>query len=203
MRNPQLEVFGLFPSFDSLGGVQASGREAWNGIVDTVGAHRVVALNYAPGGSKARAVLRTIGTRKKSRVILIWHLHLLKLLPCLDYSSSHVILFLHGIEAWVKHGPLTRHLLERVTLFLSNSDYTWAQFLKFNPAFKTMPHRTVRLGVSSRLQNVTRRPSSLPVVLMVGRLQAGEDYKGHREMIEAWSLILERMPDAQLWIVGS
>jgi phosphatidylinositol alpha-1,6-mannosyltransferase len=37
---------------------------------------------------------------------------------------------------------------------------------------------------------------------MVGRLCADEGYKGHRQMIEAWSFVLERIPEAQLWIVG-
>jgi phosphatidylinositol alpha-1,6-mannosyltransferase len=29
-----------------------------------------------------------------------------------------------------------------------------------------------------------------------------EDYKGHRQVIEAWPTVLARVPDAQLWIVG-
>jgi phosphatidylinositol alpha-1,6-mannosyltransferase len=37
---------------------------------------------------------------------------------------------------------------------------------------------------------------------MVGRLNAAENYKGHRQMIEAWPLVLERMPEAELWIAG-
>jgi phosphatidylinositol alpha-1,6-mannosyltransferase len=37
---------------------------------------------------------------------------------------------------------------------------------------------------------------------MLSRLSRAEDYKGHREVISAWPLVLKRMPDAQLWIAG-
>jgi len=45
-------------------------------------------------------------------------------------------------------------------------------------------------------------PSAVPAVLMISRLDAGEDYKGHRQMIEAWQRVLDRVPDAGLQIVG-
>jgi phosphatidylinositol alpha-1,6-mannosyltransferase len=38
---------------------------------------------------------------------------------------------------------------------------------------------------------------------MLGRLARSEDYKGHREMINAWPLVLERVPSAKLWIAGA
>jgi phosphatidylinositol alpha-1,6-mannosyltransferase len=37
---------------------------------------------------------------------------------------------------------------------------------------------------------------------MIGRMARDEGYKGHREVIEAWPLVLELLPDARLWIVG-
>ena len=45
-------------------------------------------------------------------------------------------------------------------------------------------------------------PSKVPSVLMVSRLDRGEDYKGHRQMIQAWPRVLERTPEARLCIVG-
>jgi phosphatidylinositol alpha-1,6-mannosyltransferase len=38
---------------------------------------------------------------------------------------------------------------------------------------------------------------------MLGRLVRGEDYKGHREMIAAWPLVLKHIPGAELWVAGS
>jgi phosphatidylinositol alpha-1,6-mannosyltransferase len=38
--------------------------------------------------------------------------------------------------------------------------------------------------------------------VIIGRLFRTENYKGHREMIAAWPLVLERIPRAELWILG-
>jgi phosphatidylinositol alpha-1,6-mannosyltransferase len=37
---------------------------------------------------------------------------------------------------------------------------------------------------------------------MLSRLHTREDYKGHREMIDAWPLVLKQKPEAELWIAG-
>jgi phosphatidylinositol alpha-1,6-mannosyltransferase len=37
---------------------------------------------------------------------------------------------------------------------------------------------------------------------MLSRLEKREDYKGHREMLDAWPLVLRRLPTAELWIAG-
>jgi phosphatidyl-myo-inositol dimannoside synthase len=199
----QLDVLGLFPSFTAefVGGVQASGREAWQGIVTRIGERRASALYYTAGSSKARAAVRAFGHRRKTNVLLFWHLDLLKLLPFVD-RGSRVIVFLHGIEAWLKQDAVTHFLLKKVDLILSNSDYTWRRFLECNPAFQHTAHRTVHLGAGTTFGGPSPKPDGRPAVLMVGRLDAGENYKGHRQMIDAWPFVLERIPEAELWIVG-
>jgi phosphatidylinositol alpha-1,6-mannosyltransferase len=199
-----LDVVGLFPTFgpNAFGGVQASGRDAWNGILARLGNERAHAFRYRSGTSKAKAVLQAIGNRRKARVALVWHLDLLKLLPMLDRSASRVVLFLHGIEAWRQHDRLTRFLLKRVDLILSNSDYTWDRFIQCHPGFEGTPHGTVHLGFGTPAPPAIARSVDVPSVLMVGRLDAREDYKGHRQMIEMWPRVLERVPEAELWIVG-
>jgi len=37
---------------------------------------------------------------------------------------------------------------------------------------------------------------------MLSRLSKGEDYKGHREVINAWPSVLQQTPEAELWIAG-
>src|SRR2546427_12533925 len=100
MRGPEPRIVGFFPSLDSnyIGGVQKSGRDAWYGIVDQLGEEYTDAVYYEPGTLKAKAVFRAMSCRRRAKVLLVWHLHLLKLLPFIDHSSSRVILFLHGIE---------------------------------------------------------------------------------------------------------
>jgi phosphatidyl-myo-inositol dimannoside synthase len=204
MRASPLEIVALFPSTEahSFGGVQASGRDGWRGIVNRFGAGRAHAFSYEAGTSKTKAVLRALGHRRRTKVVLVWHLHLLKLLPVVDFSASRVVVFLHGIEAWRRHDSVIQLLLKKVDLFLSNSDVTWARFLKCNPSFEGASHRTVHLGIGTPLDGKTPAPSQVPSVLMVSRLDQGEDYKGHRQMIQAWPRVLERTPEARLCIVG-
>ncbi len=112
-----------------------------------------------------------------------------------------MFLFLHGIEAWRRQDSITRWALHRVHLFLSNSDHTWERFLEWNPGMKNAAHVTVPLGLGTA-ETPKSAPSGTPVALMIGRLARAEGYKGHREMIQAWPLVLEQAPDAQLWIAG-
>lgn len=53
-------------------------------------------------------------------------------------------------------------------------------------------------GVDHDLLERTRRTS----VLVVGRMSRSERYKGHDELLECWSTVVRRVPDAQLVIVG-
>jgi phosphatidylinositol alpha-1,6-mannosyltransferase len=38
--------------------------------------------------------------------------------------------------------------------------------------------------------------------VIVGRLEARESYKGHRELIEVWPLVRQKVPAAELWVIG-
>lgn len=199
------EVLGIFPSFEpgSFGGVQASGREAWHAMVEHLGSKRAHVLCYQPESSKVKAILDAVRIGRCPDVILVWHLQLLKLLPFLRHSKARVVLFLHGIEAWRRLNPVMRALLRRTHLVVTNSEYTWERFLHCNPDMSGVRHQTVHLGSGAPLLNMpSGQPSSTPAALMVGRLCRNEDYKGHREMIQAWPLVIARQPEAELWIVG-
>ena len=226
MSREQQTILGLFSSLRLLrtGGIERSGRIAWQGIVEQIGKDRTrlccyEAINTAGektgsmdaekrscGGevasSKFGAILMAHRQRSHVDTILVWHLHLLRLLPFLRVSAARVVVFLHGIEAWKRPDWLTRLLLRRVHLFLSNSRYTWEQFVRFHPRFQESAHRVVHLGVEESLTGPTPFSSRRPAVLMLGRLVGSEDYKGHREMITAWPLVRERLPEAELWIAG-
>jgi phosphatidylinositol alpha-1,6-mannosyltransferase len=38
--------------------------------------------------------------------------------------------------------------------------------------------------------------------VIIGRLHPDERHKGHVELVSIWSSVLERKPDAQLWVIG-
>jgi glycosyltransferase involved in cell wall biosynthesis len=216
-------VVGLFPSTEVTGGVQTSGRLAWEAI-GSLGSVRQppvepLLICYHPRRSPAEVPLirhqgRTVHVRSKAaallvaitasaptRLTLVWHLGLLKLVPFMHQRGASIAVFLHGIEAR-RQGWLTRSLLARVALFLSNSDHTWQQFVSFNPQVRAWPHQTVHLGVGESIQGPLRLPPDPPRVLMLGRMASGEGYKGHQEMLDAWPQVLQRVPEAQLLIAG-
>jgi len=130
----------------------------------------------------------------------VWHLQLAKLLPLIARPEARVSVFLHGIDAWRRLERLSRSALRRAHMFLSNSDFTWSKFVESNPEFAPAAHQTVHLGLSSSV-GLQPCPQST-AVLMVGRLRRTENYKGHREMIAAWPLVLRQNPSAELWIAG-
>lgn len=136
---------------------------------------------------------------------VFWHLSMLKLLQLLKLKGfrGKKILFLHGIEAWRIQSLATRRKLASVDLFLSNSQFTWDRFLEFTPELRDKPHIVTPLGYGSPL-NVKggyEQPIT-PSVLIIARMAKTEDYKGHRQLIQAWPSILASHPNAILHIVG-
>jgi glycosyltransferase involved in cell wall biosynthesis len=216
-------VLAVFPGFASVGGVQVSGQVAWDGIVESLenehsgsGRRRAYRLSYGDredndfhpdehvihAAGRLGAVRAVLGRRWNVSVVLVWHLGLARLLPFLRVDGARVFVVLFGIEGWRRLDSLTRVVLRRVDMFLSISDYTWERFVSANPRYRDRPHRTVHLGISHAMNGTVRSPGRIPVVLMLGRLMKSEDYKGHREMVDAWPLVLQRVPQAELWIAG-
>jgi phosphatidyl-myo-inositol dimannoside synthase len=225
MSKESPKILGLFSSLLHPGGVECSGRIAWQGIVDRVGGDRARLCCYEPRNqnrgveeeadlkgsghtrevalSKFGALAMALRRRWRADTILVWHLHLLRLVPLFRLPKARVVVFLHGIEAWRRTDWLTRRLCSRVHLFLTNSHYTWAQFVQSHPRLQSIAHRIVHLGLDTPLPAQPVSPSQPPAVLMLGRLAQGEDYKGHREVITAWPVVCERIPNAELWIAGN
>lgn len=160
-------------------------------------------MDIAHATSRSGALWTVLKHKWTAETILFWHIHFLKLLPLFRQPAAKVVLFLHGIEAWMRHDWLTNRMLQRVDLILSNSRYTWQHFSALHPAAAGKRHKVVYLGLGEALGGPALPPAQdRAIALMLGRMDRGEDYKGHREMIQAWRLVVERMPEAELWIVG-
>ncbi len=199
-----LQVLGLFPAWDPgpIGGIQRSGREAWDAVVARTGVDSAQVICYPPGASKARTVMNAMRVKQAPQTVLVWHLDLLKLLPFLNLANARVALFLHGVEAWRSHDWVTQRLFRRVHLFLSNTDHTWETFLEYYPHAAGVPHVTTHLGLDAPLSGPSPAPGPVPAALMLSRLDANQNYKGQQQMIAAWPRVLEQIPDAELWIAG-
>jgi phosphatidylinositol alpha-1,6-mannosyltransferase len=206
-------------SAPNAGGVQCSGRIAWQAIARharsvgstagllVYGEAEAGDLDLAGDGAcvvgNRLGMLRTALLRHwRTPLVCFWHVSMLRLLPLLRVGDAKVVLFLHGIEAWRSFSGLARRALDRVDLFLSNSDFTWQRFLECNPYLADRPHLTIPLGCDEPWFGMDIPPSEPPAALILGRMMRGEDYKGHRELIAAWPSVLRSIPDAELWIGG-
>ena len=214
----EAKVLGLFPYFgpEAVGGVQASARIAWDAVTEhtRVSPTLLVYANEnhsrpARNGSetlivnsKRKAVYQALSRNWSHNLVFVWHLGLLRLLPFFRFAKVRVVVVLLGVEAWKEQRGLTRRQLEKVDLFLSISDHTWESFIDLNPKYESKPHQTVLLGIGSPFGQQTPTPSPVPAALMLSRLSSAEDYKGHREVIKAWPRVLQKTPNAELWIVG-
>jgi len=211
-------VLGLFSGCTAPGGIQASGRLAWQAIIsaDRGLFGQPAMFCYGDRGpdppdtgsdamhmtSRPRAVVAALSRRWRADVVLVWHVQLLRLLPFFRVRNARIIVFLHGIEAWRRQALIERRLLKNVSLFLTNSDFTWRAFLEHNPECAGATHLTVPLGIGSPVSVSPPPPAASPAALMLSRLARDEDYKGHREMLAAWPLVQQRIPRAELWIAG-
>lgn len=212
-------LFGFFPNIrpDRIGGVEASGRLAWSALLDVMRERGEPATLFCyewdeiPGEregfprivakTKWQAIRRALQVREKPRVILVWHLGMLKLVPFLRVPEARVIVFLHGIEAWRSQDRLTRRAFGQVDLFLSNTFFTYQKFLEFQPQLGKIPHAVTSLGIGVA-DTMIAQPVSPPALLMLSRLDRNENYKGHQELIGVWDGVCQRIPDAELWIAG-
>lgn len=210
-----MRILGLFPPVapGRIGGIEESARIAWDAITKSCDTTQLFVYrsrkDEAPGwggqATHAPTKLRSIYEARRSSfrpdLTLLWHLHLLRLLPFFPPPRGRIVVFLHGVEAWVPHRGLIGKMIPSVDLFLSNTKYTWERFLENHPKAATTPHITVSLGIGEPAATVSQ-PEHPPAAVMVSRLVANEDYKGHKEVLQAWPRVLETIPDAQLWIVG-
>lgn len=196
-----LGILGLFTALDGVGGIEASGRLAWETMKN--GNHeRRFLLCHGYAASKIQTIKAAAERKWPVEMVMVWHLGLLKLLPFLRVANLKIVLFLHGVECWQKHSAFTNHLLRRVNLFLSNTTYTWNAFVNANPEFRDSAHRTVHLGIGAPFAASIPQPN-IPAALMIGRMHRREGYKGHAEVLRAWPSVIARVPTAKLWIAGS
>jgi phosphatidylinositol alpha-1,6-mannosyltransferase len=135
------------------------------------------------------------------------------------------LVFVHDIEAWDPRLPPGRvATLRDATLRVANSRYTADRVARAHPSIgPVVPCPLGLLAEDAEGDAPSKPPDGLdfqPVctpnnshertvdrvgpssVLIVGRLQSSERYKGHDELLEAWPEVVARVPAAQLVVVG-
>lgn len=216
-----MTIAGLFPALapDQVGGIQTAGRLA----LDVLGTHanshgeslRLISWGRTdtplPGvptatpKTKAGVAIQSLLLPRSTRSVLAWHVGFMRAVHLIRARSATVICYLHGVEAWrpLEHrlAPVVRS--ERFRLLIAfHSQHVWERFAEVNPRYASLAHRVVELGIGEPISGPTPEPQSPPALLMLGRMTLGENYKGHREIIDAWPQVLTKFPDAQLWVAG-
>jgi phosphatidylinositol alpha-1,6-mannosyltransferase len=118
--------------------------------------------------------------------------------------------FLHGIEAWSTLSATAKRAVVAADLRIANSQYTANRVMATHPDIGHVAACPLALPpmTAAPAPHGDSRPVDLDVsvgnhaVLVVGRMSQSERYKGHDQLIEAWPAVIERVPDAQLLIVG-
>jgi phosphatidylinositol alpha-1,6-mannosyltransferase len=108
---------------------------------------------------------------------------------------------MHGIEVWQGLRPDAHRGLRNAALCLVNSNFTLRRFTELHGE---LPHAQVCLLATEEDEPPTHRPNFTgpPTVLILGRIDNAEGYKGHAELVAAWPSVVKSIPDARLLIVG-
>lgn len=210
MRSPALAVVSMDRSG---GGVAVVARLLRHALVQRFG-NRVQTISllddsrHAPGlADKLRFGARLAYAEALGGAdwVLFSHLALAKAHDRVPRSSRRGYgIFLHGIEAWCALSVREARLLRHADLRLANSEYTANRVMAAHPDIGMVHACPLALPPREPLAAAGETPLTLGphAVLVVGRMSAGERYKGHDQLIDAWPAVVARVPDAQLVIVG-
>ena len=222
-RGNYRKVLVLSPSLKSTGGVQNYKKTLVSALRTVLGDDRVRLISIAadpemhPDGTVSlRPSVKLRFFLSALAVAITWSPDLIICAHVGLATTARVIerligapywLVLYGIEVWGDLTPSKKNALRAakryVTITRFTLEATVARHGLRKPDALVLPPSLPMASPSSILGGEpTLEHRTQPVVLTVGRMSASEQYKGHDVMLEAWPLVLQRVPDAIYWIVG-
>ena len=163
----------------------------------------------APAKFRFAASASAMQLGRAARWVLFDHINIARIQTVLPrLLRAPYAVFLHGIEVWRPLNRTETRTLANARVLIANSQYTAARFAETSGA--SFPVEVCHLALvppASELSDAAASPllhrMREPAVLMVGRMDSRERYKGHEEVIRAWPQVVRAVPSAQLVIVGS
>lgn len=199
------------------GGVAAASRIMWRALAARWnGACRLLTLSRSPGAGAAGrpglasrlrfgAQLAASQALGDCRWILFSHLSLARaqLFVPRRFRRPYAV-FLHGIEAWTALTTAQRQTLRGAALLIANSDYTARRVRDANPWVGPIAVCPLAVPCSDRAVPNPAAPLDRggQDVVIVGRIDSAERYKGHDQLLDAWPAVRRAVPDARLVMVG-
>ena len=152
--------------------------------------------------------LTAAGVGRRTQVVVL-HAHLLPVTLPLSLRGARVVAVLIGVEVWGPIGRVVRFALRRAWRMLAISGATRDRFRAAHPELAGLDVQvcepavpgtgTAGPGIAGQAEPWSARPAAL----IVGRMAAGERYKGHDALIEVWPDVRAQVADATLLVVGT
>ncbi len=117
-------------------------------------------------------------------------------------AITQTLTFIHGIEVWEQARPDWIKAVRRSQKVISNSHYTAERAAHLHAPFPPVETCWLATLEDTPAPNLSGHAERAPIVLSVARMAQEEDYKGHRELIDAWNHISGKVPGAELHFVG-
>jgi phosphatidylinositol alpha-1,6-mannosyltransferase len=150
------------------------------------------------GGTLAHGELR-----RRFRWVFFTHLGLLRALaPVPRRLRAPYAVFLHGVEAWETLSAADLRLVNDARLRLANSAFTARRARLANPDLGPVDICPLALPPGGAAGAGHHAAAGTPRVLVVGRMDATERYKGHEWLIDSWPRVVAAVPGAELIVVG-
>lgn len=155
-------------------------------------------------GRPSRFVAAAVGAAAacdSRTTVIVVHLHLAPAALAFAARGASIVAFLCGVEAWKPLTWIQRAALDRAGRLVAISEHTRERFLEANPQFASRAIDICHPGVEAG-GAIAHAAAAPPAALIVGRMAADEQYKGHDELIEMWPGVAAAVPGAVLRIVG-
>lgn len=125
--------------------------------------------------------------------------------PRLPGMRRPYAVWIHGVEVWHGLHRDREQALRSADLVLVNSRFTLDRFQAEH--FRLDNARVCHLAAEADDEaglapDAEAARASTPTLLVLGRIDAGQMYKGHAEIIAAWSDVVGAVPRARLVIAG-
>jgi phosphatidylinositol alpha-1,6-mannosyltransferase len=121
--------------------------------------------------------------------------------PRLPGLKSPYAVWMHGLEVYEGMRPDYGRAINRASMVLVNSRYTLE---RHEACHGSLANRRVCWLATEQDACPAVKPdfSGVPSVLIIGRLEAQEGWKGHDELLACWPDVVAAVPDARLVIAG-
>ena len=121
--------------------------------------------------------------------------------PSLPGLRRRYSVWMHGTEAWEALRPQAHAVLRNAALVLVNSRFTLE---RFQALYGDLPVASVCwLGTETDEEPALAMADQCPpAALILSRIDSGDSYKGHAELIAAWPQVTAAIPGARLLIAG-